>query len=70
MTGYHEVKVFRFPNFLVGEDTVLMPDGWKPIQTEMRHLNRDGRCTLLVSARKWHRRERLPVRTRAKKSSA
>lgn len=53
MSGYAEVKVFRFPNFEVG-DTAKLPDGWVATTTDYRERAK----VLYVTAQRWRKRKR------------
>lgn len=57
MIGYDEVRVFRFPNFAVG-DTAKLPDGWKAITSDYR----DRAEVLYVTARRERHRKRGQMR--------
>jgi len=56
MTGYHEVKVFRWPD---DGSTLILPDGWKPFSStyidEPFYVDKTHGYHKVV-CRKWHRK--------------
>lgn len=58
MTGFHQIRAFRFPRIAIEASAWELPTGWKPFSSYV-----EGEFLFIVG-RKWHRIEQPQIYTK------